>query len=506
MTWLQATVSKIDTRRYVSAITQWRIGKKVLVSYGAVAAAIAVLAIVAAGSLLITRSTVSKVTSLADAARSLSRAETATLQAQNGIKDFVISNRPLGILVVGVKEQLDSAGESIAAAREGAEIIGEGKTLAEIDRLRVEYRKLFEEILAAQNDITYGIDERLDVTGPAIGTALHTIMVSNYEAGNNTAAYRTSLAIERYSMLRINVNRYLASTSNDLVEAAKSDLLDLETALNDVFDATTDKALTEQADAVIVSLVEYDKAFKDIVRHTARRDVAVEQMLTRTGPAFAASIRKMADKLGGQQKMASLAADAAALGAIVITLIAAAAGLVVTVIAGALTNTLIAVPINRMAGAMLALSQGETDTVIEGAGRHDEVGDMARAVAVFKDNAAEVEQRRNAALEHERREREREAAASSEREAARTRAAAERRTIMTELADAFETSVQHVVTAVGSAARQIAAGSQQVSDAAARSGTLVVDVAASAEEASHNALTVANASEEMARSLAEVSH
>ena len=87
----------------------------------------------------------------------------------------------------------------------------------------------------------------------------------------------------------------------------------------------------------------------------------------------------------------------------------------------------------------------------------------------------------------------------------RQRAAAEKRAAMEELASAFEASVHHVVAAVSSAARQIAAGSQQVSDAAQRSGALVLDVTASAEEASHNALTVANASDEMARSLAEVS-
>src|SRR5690606_1317638 len=107
---------------------------------------------------------------------------------------------------------------------------------------------------------------------------------------------------------------------------------------------------------------------------------------------------------------------------------------------------LIARPIAAMATAMRALARGETDTRIEGAQRRDEVGDMARAVAVFKENATEVEQRRRAAVEAERREREREEAARAEREAERLRAASENRAALNALATTFEASVRHVVT------------------------------------------------------------
>jgi methyl-accepting chemotaxis protein len=59
----------------------------------------------------------------------------------------------------------------------------------------------------------------------------------------------------------------------------------------------------------------------------------------------------------------------------------------------------IARPIASLAGAMDSLALGRLETVVEGAARKDEVGVMARAVQVFKDNAlalrsAEAEQQR----------------------------------------------------------------------------------------------------------------
>jgi methyl-accepting chemotaxis protein len=504
MLQIKRLVARFNLAGRLGIITNWRIGKKVLASYGAMAAAIAVLAVVAAGSLVVTRATVGKVTDLSQSSRAIADATNRAMAAQGQIKDYVI--RPDARLVVATNGAFDELAEAVEDARDGAEVVGETESLARVGTLGAELRRQFGIIVETQTQQAKVVRERLDVIGPKIGSSLHDIVVASHNAGNDRAAFQAALALETYSQLRINVNRYLSTPSPAVVKAADGNLLDLEDALNAVFEATSDKALSAKADRVIADLVEYDRAFDTVVALTTRRDAAVDNVLSKTGPAFKANAQAVSDAIARQQGAAGLAAQAASIGAIVVTFIAAAAGLGVALVAGLLTNRLIARPIIEMASTMLALSKGDTSAAVQGANRRDEVGDMARAVAVFKDNAAEVEQRRNAALEHERREREREAAASAEREQSRQRAAEEKRAAMAELASAFEASVQHVVAAVGSAARQIAAGSQQVSDAARRSDALVTDVAASAEEASHNALTVANASEEMARSLAEVSH
>ncbi len=501
---LRDLIARIDVSRFISIITHWKIAKKVLVSYGIGGLAMATLGMVATGSLLVTRSTVSEVTRLADSARSIARAHTTAMTAQSRIKDYVI--RPNAALVQEVNESLDTAQDALKRAQDGAAIVGEEATLTRIDRLRGVFRTEFRGIVENQTAISALVEGTLEAKGPEIGSALHGIVTTSHKSGDHETAYKAALALENYSLLRVNVNRYLSDPSPEIVKQSKADLLNLEDALNGVFEGLDNTALTGKADAIIVSLVAYDKAFDEIVRRTTDRDAAVDRLLGKTGPAFEHNVQAFSEAIADQQRMADVAAQAASGGAILITLLAGAAGIGVSIVAGLLTNMLIARPIANMANSMLALARGEIGTRVEGARRRDEVGDMARAVAVFKENAAEVEEGRRTAIQTERREREREEAARAEREAERQRAAVEKRAALNELADAFEASVRHVAAAVGSAARQIAAGSQQVSDAARSSAVLVTDVTISAEEASHNALTVANASEEMARSLAEVSH
>ncbi|MEO1200943.1 MAG: cache domain-containing protein, partial [Pseudomonadota bacterium] len=107
-------------------------------------------------------------------------------------------------------------------------------------------------------------------------------------------------------------------------------------------------------------------------------------------------------------------------------------------------------PITRMTGAMRQLADGDVDIDVPARGRGDEIGEMAAAVDVFRQNAVD-----KISLEAEQ-------AAASER------LEAEKRRAMAELADGFEASVDQVVGAVSSAADQLVSLSQSLSAAAGR--------------------------------------
>jgi methyl-accepting chemotaxis protein len=57
---------------------------------------------------------------------------------------------------------------------------------------------------------------------------------------------------------------------------------------------------------------------------------------------------------------------------------------------GLLFSRSISKPISRLTETMRALAEGKLDTEVKGAGRSDEIGDMAKAVQVFKENALKV--------------------------------------------------------------------------------------------------------------------
>src|SRR5690606_10081141 len=70
---------------------------------------------------------------------------------------------------------------------------------------------------------------------------------------------------------------------------------------------------------------------------------------------------------------------------------------VAVLVASMLVARTIVLPVRRMTEAMHRLAGGDTGVEIPVTARHDEIGDMARAVVVFRDNAIE-----RARLEQER--------------------------------------------------------------------------------------------------------
>lgn len=150
-------------------------------------------------------------------------------------------------------------------------------------------------------------------------------------------------------------------------------------------------------------------------------------------------------------------------------------------------SRLIATPVKGMTKAMEKLAAGDMEVAIPAIGRGDEIGEMAGAVQVFKDNARKV------------------ARMEAEQEEAERRAAEEKRRSMQTLADGFQASVGSVVNVVVSSAQQMQGTAQLLTATAEETSRQASAVAAASEEASTNVQTVASASEELAASIDEIS-
>jgi methyl-accepting chemotaxis protein len=144
-------------------------------------------------------------------------------------------------------------------------------------------------------------------------------------------------------------------------------------------------------------------------------------------------------------------------------------------------------PVRGLTQSMTALAGGDHGVAIPHLGRHDEIGAMAGAVQVFKDNAQRVH--------------------DMEREAAEQKqhAESERRATMAKMADAFGRSVGEVVEAIGAAASEMQKSAESLTRTAADTSRQSSTVATASEQATSNAQTVAAASEELSSSIAEIS-
>ncbi|ALG70722.1 chemotaxis protein [Azospirillum thiophilum] len=143
-------------------------------------------------------------------------------------------------------------------------------------------------------------------------------------------------------------------------------------------------------------------------------------------------------------------------------------------------------PVGELTAAMRTLAQGNLAVAIPGADRNDEIGAMARALRVFKENAEEAERlRRLREEERERSEREKQAA-------------------LQHMAETVETEASNAVDVVASQTGQMAGNATRMAESARAVSDNSQSVAAAATQALSNAQTVAAASEQLSASIREI--
>jgi methyl-accepting chemotaxis protein len=147
----------------------------------------------------------------------------------------------------------------------------------------------------------------------------------------------------------------------------------------------------------------------------------------------------------------------------------------------------IARPIGRITDAMGVLAAGDVKSEIPFAARKDEIGRMAAAVQVFKDNMLKARTLEAQAAETE------------------SRNAAQRKADMHRLADQFQAAVGGIVDTVSSASSQLESAAGTLTKTAEVTQQLAGTVASASEQASANVQSVASATEEMTSSVTEIS-
>ncbi|CDK97949.1 putative chemoreceptor [Magnetospirillum gryphiswaldense MSR-1 v2] len=205
-----------------------------------------------------------------------------------------------------------------------------------------------------------------------------------------------------------------------------------------------------------------------------------------TYEAAAESLRKLTDMQIGLARVqfdgAMHAWNRASLTAGLVIAAGLAALALVTLIIGRSITT----PIAAAIATMRTLARGDTSVAVTGTDRVDEIGDIARAVATFKDNAIERESLRTQQAEQA-------SAASAERRQARIR-----------MAEEFDDGVRDVLNAVADGATSLEQAARSLSQVSSQAQQDAQGVDRAARDASGNTARVAAATEELSASIAAI--
>ncbi len=146
----------------------------------------------------------------------------------------------------------------------------------------------------------------------------------------------------------------------------------------------------------------------------------------------------------------------------------------------------VATPVIGMTEAMGRLAAKDMSVEIPAVGQADEIGKMANAVQVFKENMIKAD-------------------AAAKREAEELKAREARTKAINQLTNDFDADVSLVLKTVASATTEMQATASSMTATAEETSRQSTAVAAAAEEASTNVQTVASAAEELSSSISEIS-
>lgn len=303
----------------------------------------------------------------------------------------------------------------------------------------------------------------------------------------NTAAGQMRLRQYRIVTTSTDPARFVANRA--LYDKAVLDLADARKRYEPMISSTEERALYtqfseawsryEQASRHLLSLMEQGRQ-QDAMAELVGSDLL--KLYTEAGDVLARGVALNRQGAQGDADAAVRSADAASLAAIVSVVLAVIAAL------GAMLFGFLRIsrPITGITGMMGVLAAGDTSVPVPYRERGDEIGAMASAVQVFKDNLIRTRK--------------------LEEETAQARASAEeqRKAGMRSMADNFEAAVSGIIGMVTSAATELQATAQSMSGTATETASQSVTVASAAEEAAANVQTVAAAAEELGASVHEI--
>jgi len=287
---------------------------------------------------------------------------------------------------------------------------------------------------------------------------------------------------------RVSVKQFLLTGES---AAAKNvdDRLASAITLNDELVALLDTdEMIEVAKVAGESLKAYRAAFAKVATMSAgdpARDQIVTDTLDTIGPMVAENLEDLKLTVKHEQDEIGPRAAKAASQAVIITAIVAGVALILGIFAAWKIGSGISRPIQQITDAMKELAGGNKQTDIPGQDRFDEIGDMSKAVLVFKENMIRAEE-----------------LAAQEAEAVKRR---ERRAEkINELTADFDQDMSVILKALASAATEMQSTATGMSSTAEETSRQSSIVAAAAEQASTNVQTVASATEQLSASISEI--
>ncbi|MEM9221604.1 MAG: methyl-accepting chemotaxis protein [Pseudomonadota bacterium] len=455
-----------------------KIGTRLYGAFGAVLVLLVILAVVVG---MQTYQTLTGVTTYREKAintNQIGRIQANVLMTRLGVKDFIKTGSDAWTATV---RERHAKAMDLFEETEGMAMLPENRVL--FDEMRekmVEYGEAFERVVAFQqkrNEYVAVMDE----VGPRAAKNVEKLFESATSSANHSNSQALARAKKDIMSMRLAAFKFLLNNSPEDLEVAHGFENDAVTQLRTVVGGV-DRSLVN---SLIQDLSTYDEMMKNVYDTILNRNEVITGTLDRIGPEVAAIVeeKKLANK-EVQDRIGPELQTGAQFSLIVLISIAGVS-IALSLILAIVIGRSITRPVQGLTDAMAELSNGNLEVDVPSTDGKDEVGDMARAVQVFKDNMVKTRQ--------------------MEEEEARAQAERMRRS------EATERAISEFRKQIDSRLSSLSGVSEELTDSAeilAQLSRETQDRSNSAnevsEQASANVQSVSAAAEEMDASFAEI--
>lgn len=370
-----------------------------------------------------------------------------------------------------------------------------------VEEYDASFKKLHDLKIAEKKQVV----EVIDPNGLKGRELFQALIASLTKAGDSTAVAIANGALVELMQARIAVNRLMATGDKKIAKEIEHYLADLATAMKALDGRTKGAAYRGQFDDLNKTIAAFTAGYQRVHAIDDEVHSLMDVDMPKLTQRIAAEVSELRDGMLKQLQVIQENTDHRVYVDKLLIVGVSLGGVALGLVLAFLIGRGISRPIVAMTEAMETLAGGDKTVEIPATDRGDELGAMAGAVLVFKENmikadALQAEQERLRAEREEQKKR-----AEAEEVERKKRAEAEKKAQMNKLADTFQSSVGAVVDTVSSASTQLQGSAHALSSTAEETNRQSTAVAAASEQATVNVRTVAAAAEELSASITEIS-
>ncbi|MCZ8180077.1 MAG: methyl-accepting chemotaxis protein [Rhizobium sp.] len=252
------------------------------------------------------------------------------------------------------------------------------------------YEEGFKKISELQERRATLVTETLNPLESKIAEELASLGQAFIDAGNQEAAFAASRMQYQVANLRLSSNKFLLDNNEANYTAASGSAAKVSEEAAKVEALIVDPQRAERFKAITADVATYVDALGKVHGVITERNSIIKNTMDVAGPAVTTSVEALKLELKKEQDTLGPMIAQTMNGSVTTAVILGAVGIVLALSIAFVIARSITVPIGQITGAMGALANNKLDTIIPGLNHRSEIGLMAKAVDIFKQNAIKI--------------------------------------------------------------------------------------------------------------------